>query len=72
MIPHSDAIEEILQQLGVEPEQGLSSDEASRRLQEYGPNQLKAKPKRSLFKRFLDQFKDVMIVILIIAAIISL
>ena len=71
MIPHSDAIEEILQQLGVEPEQGLSSDEASRRLQEYGPNQLKAKPKRSLFKRFLDQFKDVMIVILIIAAIIS-
>lgn len=71
MIPHSSSIEEVLRQLEVGQEQGLSTTEASRRLEEYGPNQLKAKPKRSLLQRFLDQFKDVMIIILIIAAAVS-
>jgi len=71
LIPHSSTIEEILQRLEVKPDQGLNSDDASRRLQEYGPNQLKDKPKRSLAQRFFDQFKDVMIIILIIAAVIS-
>ncbi|MDP1758791.1 MAG: HAD-IC family P-type ATPase, partial [Thermodesulfovibrionales bacterium] len=50
---------------------GLSSDEAQRRLAEYGPNELKEKEKRTLFMMFLDQFKDFMILILIGAAIIS-
>ncbi len=71
MIPHSSSIEEVLRQTEVGQEQGLSTTEASRRLEEYGPNQLKAKPKRSLLQRFLDQFKDVMIIILIIAAAVS-
>jgi Ca2+-transporting ATPase len=71
LIPHSSSIEEVLRQTEVGQEQGLSTTEASRRLEEYGPNQLKAKPKRSLLQRFLDQFKDVMIIILIIAAAVS-
>ena len=50
---------------------GLSSEEAQRRLLEYGPNELKEKEKRTLFMMFLDQFKDFMILILIGAAIIS-
>ena len=50
---------------------GLSSDEAQKRLAEYGPNELKEKEKRTLFMMFLDQFKDFMILILIGAAIIS-
>ncbi|MBI3377920.1 MAG: cation-translocating P-type ATPase [Nitrospirae bacterium] len=50
---------------------GLSSEEAQKRLLEYGPNELKEKEKRTLFMMFLGQFKDFMILILIGAAIIS-
>ncbi|MBI5286727.1 MAG: cation-translocating P-type ATPase, partial [Deltaproteobacteria bacterium] len=51
--------------------QGLSQDEARRRLLEYGPNELKEVKKRTLLGMFLDQFKDFMIIVLIAAAIIS-
>ncbi|BCB95467.1 ATPase [Dissulfurispira thermophila] len=50
---------------------GLSTEEAQRRLFEYGPNELKEKKKRTPFMMFLDQFKDFMILVLIAAAIIS-
>ncbi len=51
--------------------QGLSSEEAVRRLGEYGFNVLKEKKKKTPFMMFLDQFKDFMILVLIAAAIIS-
>lgn len=50
---------------------GLTELEAQKRLQECGENKLKEKKKKSLFVKFLEQFKDVMIVILLIAAVIS-
>ena len=50
---------------------GLSSKEALKRKKEYGDNILKEKKKESLLKRFIDQFKDFMIIILLIAAVIS-
>lgn len=62
---------EILQQLDVDEKNGLSSTEALRRLEKYGKNKLETKKKKTLFKQFLSQLKDVMIYILIIAAIIS-
>ncbi|PWX66771.1 calcium-transporting P-type ATPase, PMR1-type [Clostridium perfringens] len=62
---------EILQELDVDEKNGLSSTEALRRLEKYGKNKLETKKKKTLFKQFLSQLKDVMIYILIIAAMIS-
>ncbi|MBO5321163.1 MAG: calcium-translocating P-type ATPase, PMCA-type [Clostridia bacterium] len=64
-------LNEVLEKLGVDPKVGLRSAEVNERLQKYGENKLKEKKKKSTLSRFFDQFKDVMIIILIIAAIIS-
>jgi len=50
---------------------GLGSDEAVRRLDEYGPNELKAKKKKTPAMMLLDQFKDFMILILLGAAVVA-
>ena len=52
-------------------EAGLSSDEAAKRLEQNGKNKLAEGKKDSLFVRFLNQLKDPMIIILIVAAVIS-
>ncbi|MDR1473368.1 MAG: cation-translocating P-type ATPase [Lactobacillales bacterium] len=52
-------------------DQGLSDDEADKRLKEYGLNALDKGKKRSIIVKFLDQFKDLMIIILLIAAFLS-
>jgi len=71
LIPYTANNEELLNQLQVNPDKGLSSTEASKRLTEYGENKLQAKKKKSMLQRFLEQFYDVMILILILAAAIS-
>lgn len=50
---------------------GLSSQEANRRLTLYGRNELAEGEKRSFFAKFIDQFKDLMIIILLLAAMLS-
>ena len=52
-------------------EEGLSPDEAAKRLTEHGKNALQEKKKKPLIVKFLEQFKDVMIIVLIAAAIVS-
>mgnify|MGYP005748723267 FL=1 len=52
-------------------EEGLSQAEASRRLEQVGPNKLKEGKKVSLFRKFLDELADPMIIILLVAAAIS-
>ncbi|MFY9433185.1 MAG: cation-transporting P-type ATPase, partial [Thermacetogeniaceae bacterium] len=51
--------------------QGLSLEETEKRLGEYGPNVLKEPPPRSIFSMFIDQIKEVLVLILIAAAVIS-
>ena len=63
-------IEEILKQYSTQKE-GLSNAEANARLEKYGPNKLKEQKKNSPLKLFLSQFIDVLIFMLIIAAIAS-
>ena len=68
---HSRSQAEVLEQLSVDPAVGLSATEVTARREKYGENKLREKKKKTTFQRFLDQFKDVMILILIAAAIIS-
>ena len=51
--------------------QGLTSEKAAKRLAEHGPNKLKEAPKPSLIRRFFEQLKDPMLIILIAAAVVS-
>ena len=62
--------EEVLRELDSSAE-GLSSREAAERLEKYGRNKLKEGKKTPLWKRFLDELADPMIIILIVAAVIS-
>jgi magnesium-transporting ATPase (P-type) len=59
----------VLAELGADPEHGLSSSEAAARLTQHGPNQLPAAPGDTLLKRFLLQFHNVLIYILLAAAV---
>lgn len=68
---HSKKIEEVYSELNTTAE-GLSGEEAKIRLKKYGENKLPDIKKPSMILRFLMQFKDVMIIILIIAAMVSL
>ena len=71
MIFHSESSEKILEALSTDMLSGLTSAKVSEKLAQYGENRLKEKKKKSMLQRFLDQFKDAMIIILIIAAAIS-
>ena len=62
---------EVEQELKTNVQEGLTKEKLEEKRKEYGFNELKAKKKKSLFVKFLEQFKDFMIIVLIIAAIIS-
>ncbi len=62
---------EVLSELQVDSKQGLSFDEAGKRMLQYGPNKLAEKKKKPLFLVFLSNFNDPMIFILIAAALLS-
>jgi Ca2+-transporting ATPase len=67
---HRLSISETFESLGVNP-QGLSSAEAEEKLMQAGPNELKEAKKKSVAGMLLAQFRDVMILILLAAAVIS-
>ena len=72
MIWYSDSIADVARELGTDVETGLTGEQAAQRLRENGPNKLGEKPPRSFIRRFFDQMKDVMVLILIAAAAVSL
>lgn len=71
MAPHNQSKFEVLNLLETDGQKGLSSVEAADRKQKYGENKLSEKNKKTLLRRFFEQFKDAMILILIAAAVIS-
>ena len=62
---------EVMKKLKSDPEIGISDKEAAYRQEKYGKNKLEEKSKESIFIKFLKQFNDFMIIILIIASIVS-
>lgn len=71
MNDYSLDVKEVIQNLETDMVKGLNDEQIAERTEKYGKNELKEKKKKSMFSRFLDQFKDVMIIILLIAALIS-
>ena len=68
---HAESKETVLKALESREGAGLSTEEVRVRLERYGPNQLREKKKKTTLARFFEQFKDVMILILLAAAAIS-
>ncbi len=62
---------EVLRRLDVDPARGLSAAEAAERLAAVGPNEILEAQPRGLWRLFLDQFRDFMILVLLAAAVIS-
>ncbi|WP_432055288.1 cation-translocating P-type ATPase [Streptomyces sp. bgisy022] len=69
---HALPAPDVTGRLDVDPETGLSSREAARRLGEHGPNRLDEAAREPRWRAFLRQFQDLLIVILIVAAVVSL
>jgi Ca2+-transporting ATPase len=69
---HGFEVSAVAAELGVEPERGLSVEEAGRRLQSHGPNRLAGAKKESALQAFVRQYQDFMQLILLAAAIINL
>jgi len=67
---HLKKINEVYKDLNSSHE-GLSSDEVEKRIETYGFNELIEAKKKTVFMMFLDQFKDFMIMILVVAAVVS-
>jgi P-type Ca2+ transporter type 2C len=67
---YTKEVKEVLEDLKSSTK-GLSAEDAQKRLEEYGLNELSEKKKKTPLEMLLDQFKDFMIIVLIVAAIVS-
>jgi P-type Ca2+ transporter type 2C len=68
----SKSQQEVLKELNVDPSTGLTNEEAKTRLDKYGRNKLKGKPKKSLLSIFFAQLQDMLIYVLLGASLITL
>jgi len=68
---HALATEEVIRRLASDPVAGLAAEAAHQRLAAHGPNRLAEKPPRPAWLKFLDQFRNVLVLILIGAAVLA-
>ena len=69
---HSLPVREALEELGVDLQQGLGQDEVAERRLRYGPNELVEGGLKSPWRILFEQFTDAMVIVLIVAALISI
>ena len=70
--PSTADVDQVALALNVDPDQGLAEAEAARRLEEFGPNELAGAPPVPAWRKFLQQFKDPLVYLLLAATAISL
>src|SRR6185436_12883056 len=68
---HAMTVDDVARDLTTDPARGLSPAEVTRRQSQFGPNSLKESPAAPLWKKLLRQFNELVIWILIVAAVIS-
>ena len=68
---HNKTVQQTAELLGTDIKTGLTHDEIKKRLHHYGKNELIEKKKKNIFIKFLEQFNDFMIIILLAAAAVS-
>ena len=70
-IPYRQQVDEVVAALGTNVQQGLSDEEARSRLEQYGHNELAAEKPIPAWRRFVAQFQDVLVILLLVATAIS-
>ena len=68
---HQYSAEDVLKALNVDPNKGLSKEEVEKRLKEYGRNELKRVPPPTMWEQIVEQFQDILVRILLVAACVS-
>ncbi|MGB2714198.1 MAG: cation-translocating P-type ATPase [Vicinamibacterales bacterium] len=68
---YQQAVDEVVRELRTDPHRGLSEDEALARLERFGKNELDKETPRPAWKKFLAQFRDILVILLLIATAIS-
>jgi Ca2+ transporting ATPase len=68
---HTKTVEEVLNYFNSDPERGLTLDQVKRNQEKYGPNELPVEEGKSIWQLVLEQFDDLLVKILLLAAIIS-
>ncbi len=68
---HSMETDQVLKELNTDPHQGLTEDDVKKRIEKYGYNELKKEEGVSPFTLFINQFKNILIIILLIATVLS-
>jgi Ca2+-transporting ATPase len=71
MTPWQQTVDEVAAALGTSAKNGLTVDDASERLAKFGPNELEAEEPVPAWRRFLAQFEDVLVILLLVATAIS-
>ncbi len=71
IVPYRLSVNEVLTALGTDARNGLSKEEAQARLERYGKNELTAEKPVPAWRKFLAQFQDMLVILLLIATLIS-